>query len=43
MVAWRKEISPRRLFTVGNREFKIRRPRTTATDKHVTAHDQNRK
>ena len=24
-----------------NREFKIRRLRTTATDKHATAHDQN--
>ena len=24
-----------------NREFKIRRPRTTATDKYATAHDQN--
>ena len=24
-----------------NREFKIRRLRTTTTDKHATAHDQN--
>ena len=24
-----------------NREFKIRRLRTTATDKHATEHDQN--
>ena len=27
--------------TRDNREFKIRRPRTTATDKHATAYDQN--
>ena len=28
-------------FHPANREFKIRRLRTTATDKHATAHDQN--
>ena len=26
---------------LADREFKIRRLRTTATDKHATAHDQN--
>ena len=29
------------MCNIGIKEFKIRRLRTTATDKHATAHDQN--
>ena len=37
---WRKSETARSLYN-NNREFKIRRLRTTTTDKHTTAHDQN--